>query len=806
MLAGWSLGSEPLKRILPGFVAMNPFTAVGFILAGASLLCFWRMSKVFPPAAMGGRVLAGLVAALGLLTLCEYGLGGHVWFDQMLFRNEMARDKLMPNHIAPNTALNFLISGIALWLLNASGRRFSRGAQNLSLILLFISLAPLVGYVYGATYLYSIGSYIPMALHTAALFCLLAFGTLLAQTDAGVMAVFVSRTPGGTLARRLLPFALGVPFALGALVILGEQRLHYPAEFGVGLVVVGACAVFGRLVWWNATTLNRADEKRRAAERELQKAHDQLEARVAERTASLRQVNEALQTQILLQLQAQEKIREQARLLDEARDAIVVLDLDRRVTFWSKGAERIYGWTEEEAAGKSASELLFAAGEPEGFQKIYETGAWTGELPQTTRAGRPMTVESSWTLVKDEKGKPECLLLINTNITEKKNYEAQLLRSQRMESLGTLAGGVAHDLNNALTPIIMGAELLQHSRDEARRKMLIETILASAQRGTDMVRQILSFARGSQNPAGPVQIGSLLKEMVKILRDTFPKSITIEYSLDDELWKVRGDVTELHQVLLNLCVNARDAMPRGGQLTLTARNVKEEDAPADAAPGAYVMLSVMDTGTGIPPEVLPRIFEPFFSTKAPDKGTGLGLSTVSNILKHHHGFVRLLSEVGRGTEFRVYLPALQAAEPAETRAAKPIMPDGHGEMIMVMDDEQAVRELTKSMLENYGYRVVTAPNGFLGITCFEQHQNEIKVVVSDTDMPFVDGFTAIRSIRKLKPDVWIIIASGGKRNPEQMRDIDTKHLTILNKPYSAEQLLTAVARGMGNGKMVKIEF
>lgn len=798
VLAGWCLGNEPMKRILPGFVAMNPITALGFILAGTSLLCFWRKGKVF------GRAPAALLMAIGLFKLCEYTLGWHSWFDQALFTNEIVHDRGVPNQIAPNTALNFLVGGIALWLLNSPRSRFSRWAQNLSIILLFISLAPLVGYVYGAAYLYSVGAYIPMALHTAVLFCLLAFGTLLAQTDAGVVAVFTSRTPGGTLARRLLPLAFGVPFTLGAVVILGERQSLYPAELGVSMVVVGAFAAFSALIWWNTSALNRADERRRKAELELQRAHDELEARVAERTASLRRVNEALQTQIMLQLKAQEKIREQATLLDEAKDAIVALDLERRVTFWNKGAERIYGRTEEEALGKSADDLLFAAGKPEDFHKVYETGAWMGELAQKTKSGQALTVESSWTLVKDDAGKPKCLLIINTNITEKKNYEAQLLRSQRMESLGTLAGGIAHDLNNALAPVIIGAELLKQNANEAKRGLLVETILASAQRGTEMVRQILSFARGSQGQAKSVQIGSLLKEMVKILRDTFPKSMGIECNLGRDLWAVRGDVTELHQVLLNLCVNARDAMPQGGRLTLAAENVKKEDVPAGNAPGPYVMLSVADTGTGIAPELLPRIFEPFFSTKGPEKGTGLGLSTVSNILKHHNGFIQVRSEVGKGTQFRVFLPALPATEPAEGRASKPNLPAGHGEMIMVMDDELAVRELAKTTLENFGYRVVTAPNGLLGITCFEEYKNEIQVVVSDTDMPFADGFTAIRSIQKAKPDIRIIIASGGKRESQQLQGIDMKHLTILDKPYTMEQLLTAVADGMGSGKILNV--
>lgn len=803
VLAGWGLGTDSLKRIIPGFVAMNPVTAIGFIFTGISLLCFWREGNTGMAATVTGRLLAASVVILGAIKLCGYEFGWHLSFDQLLFRNQIRHDAGIHNQIAPNTAFNFVIAGLALWLLNSSRRTFSRWAQNLSLALLCISLIPLVGYVYGASKLYSIGSYIPMALHTAILFCVLAFGTLLAQTDSGVVAFFTSNTPGGTLARRLLPFAFGVPFALGALAILGQRTGVYPAELGVSIVVVGSFAVFSGLTWSSALALNRADQKRRAAESRLQQAHDELEARVTERTASLREANEALRLQMLRRQEADEKIRKQAELLDEAKDAILVLDADLHVIFWNKGAERLYGWAAEEVLGKRAGEYLSAGDEPAGFQKVYESGTWTGELQQTGKNGQMMTVESSWTLVQDDAGQPTHILIINTNITEMKSYEAQLLRAQRMESIGALAGGIAHDLNNALAPVIMGAELLKQNPDTEKRELLLETILASAGRGTEMVRQLLTFARGSQGRVGPVQIGSLVNEMVKILRDTFPKSIAIDSSLSGKHCIVRGDVTELHQVLLNLCINARDAMPRGGRLTVAAETL--ELTPANIPPGVeaptgpYVMLSVADTGTGIPAGVLPRIFDPFFTTKGPEKGTGLGLSTVNNIVKNHNGFIRIHTEIEKGTEFRIYLPAVEAAEAGEGPGTRPPIPIGGGQMIMVMDDERAVRELTKTTLENYGYRVVTAANGLLGITCFGEFKDDIMVVVSDTDMPFMDGLLALNAIQKMKPDVQIIIASGGKSDSELLLKIDTTNVVRLPKPYTVERLLTAVADAIEKG-------
>ena len=652
-----------------------------------------------------------------------------------------------------------------------------------------------------SSYLYSIGTYIPMALHTATLFFLLALGLLLAQTEAGVVALFTSNTPGGAVARRLLPFAFGVPILLGAFTIWVDKTGMYPGEFGVTIVVVGSSAIFTGLIWWNAILLNEADYQRRVAEEQLQKAYDSLEVRVQERTAMLNNVNVALRAQIVEVQRAEEKIRDQAELLDKAQDAILVLDMQHRVIFWNKGAERLYGWNREEVAGKNADELLFKdRSRQQGYEAVAQKGAWTGELEQIRKTGQPATVESRWTLVNDGKGQPRSILIINTDVTEKKSYEVQLLRSQRMESIGKLAGGIAHDLNNALTPVIVGTQLLRGNNSDADRDRLLDTISASANRGAAMVKHILTFARGSKGQNQQVPLSNLVKEITKIIQDTFPKSILINVNLGKALWNVSGDTTELYQVLLNLCVNARDAMPRGGELTLNVENLtlsgETKSVFATVPPGDYVVLAVADTGTGIPPEVLPRIFEPLFTTKAPDKGTGLGLSTVAGIVKNHGGFIQVHTEAGQGTEFRIYLPASKSVETSRSNEAEKVLPTGHGELILLMDDEATVRQLTQTTLQNYGYRVVTAKSGLDGMTVFEEYKDEIKVLVSDTDMPVLDGIAAIRAIQKLKSEIPVIITSGAERDKDQLKRIDTTHLTILEKPYTVEQILNAVAKGL----------
>jgi two-component system cell cycle sensor histidine kinase/response regulator CckA len=281
-----------------------------------------------------------------------------------------------------------------------------------------------------------------------------------------------------------------------------------------------------------------------------------------------------------------------------------------------------------------------------------------------------------------------------------------------------------------------------------------------------------------------------------MIKDTFPKSIVLSVKAPEKgLWLVQGDTTELHQVLLNLCVNARDALPQGGRLTLSAQNLMldaQKAAATDAKPGPYVMISVADTGTGIPPEVLPRIFEPFFTTKTRESGTGLGLSTVAGIVKHHGGFMGIETGLGEGTEFKVYFPAADSAETAEAESIETALPPGQGELILVVEDEETLLELTKITLESCGYRVVTAQNGLTGIARFKEELHEIKLLITDSDMPFMNGMGAIHAIRELKPDIPVILASGYNQGAEELQKIDLLHLQNLGKPYSLDQLRLAV--------------
>jgi PAS domain S-box-containing protein len=508
----------------------------------------------------------------------------------------------------------------------------------------------------------------------------------------------------------------------------------------------------------------------------------------------------AIRSDITERKRAEEQIREQAALLDQAQDAILVRDLDQNILFWNKGAEKIYGWSAEEVIGKNAEDILFkerSAQFDAARQAIIRNGEWKGEMHQTRRDGTDINVESRWTLVRDEEGNPKSILVINTDVTEKKRMESQFLRAQRMESIGTLAGGIAHDLNNILSPILMAIDMLQLRVTDETSKKWFEVMRGNAERGASMVRQVLSFARGVEGERVALQPKHLIKEIVKILRETLPKSIEINFQVPNDLWIISADATQMHQVLMNLCVNARDAMPEGGSISIKAENVFVDENYArmhiEAKAGRFVVIHVTDTGPGMTTEVQSRIFEPFFTTKEMTKGTGLGLSTALTIVKSHGGFINVYSELHKGSQFTVYLPALDMPGHIDSAAAQTDLPLGKGELILVVDDEKSIREITRGTLETFGYTVLTASDGTEALALYADKKNEIAAVLTDMVMPFMDGPATIRALQRMNPKVRIIAASGlgtGHRAGEGTLEGVS---VFLNKPYTAEKLLTTLA-------------
>jgi PAS domain S-box-containing protein len=500
--------------------------------------------------------------------------------------------------------------------------------------------------------------------------------------------------------------------------------------------------------------------------------------------------------------EAEERIRKQAALLDKARDAIIAYDMDGRVIYWNKSAERLTGWSKEEMLGEKARERLYERDQSGTLSNCWEemmaSGEWKGELHQQTKGGDEIVVESRWTLVRENDGTPESVLVINTDITERKRLESQFLRSQRMESIGRLVSGIAHDLGNLLVPISLGVKVLQQRfGDDEKASRTLSMIQNSAERGSNMVDQVLAFARGVEGERVALQLESIVEDIQNITQETFPEEIDVQMHVDDDLQQIVGDATQIQQVLMNLCVNARDAMPGGGTLTVRAENITldQEDARMniDAEPGAYVRVTVSDTGVGMPEAVIDKIFEPFFSTKPEGKGTGLGLSTAYSIIKGHDGFIEVHSEEGTGTTFRVFLPVATEVDEQTDDALSTATRDGQGARVLVVDDEENILNTAKDALEQVGYHVKVAHGGDEALQQLRSHGLDVDVVITDIVMPSTDGLTVIRELHAERPDLPIIAASGlaDSRTDEAL---EAGADVFLSKPFTAEKLQAALQR------------
>lgn len=496
---------------------------------------------------------------------------------------------------------------------------------------------------------------------------------------------------------------------------------------------------------------------------------------------------------------AEESLQQHAALLDVDPAAIYVLDHDGRITFWNKSAERIYGWKKEEVLGsKLVSRLEEEAVQQfhEAWKQVFTGEKWQGSKQFLRADGSQIIIESDWTLIAGHHGRTPSVYVVDSDVTEKKKLEAQFLRAQRMESLGMVAGGIAHDLNNILGPILLSVQVSRKQTSDPKLLRLIDMIEVSAKRGSEIVKQILGFARGKEGSRSAIRLETLVNEVSEFLQETFPKSIRVETTIPPGLWTVSANATHLHQVLLNLCINARDAMPDGGTLKLTAENLFLDEQYVLLSPGVgvgpYVVLSVQDTGVGIPPDVKERIFEPFFTTKSASLGTGLGLSTVAGIVQNHGGFVTVYSEVGRGSTFKVHLPAMVTPETQEAVKKRKKVPTGKGETILVVDDEPTIREITKETLEAYGYSVLTAGDGTEAVSVFASHADQVRIVICDVSMPYMDGPATIRALTNLKPSAGVVVVSGLSQAQRLVKDLESVR-AFLPKPYTAEKLLGTIA-------------
>ena len=496
-------------------------------------------------------------------------------------------------------------------------------------------------------------------------------------------------------------------------------------------------------------------------------------------------------------LQHEQTLRQVFAAFNTIEDAVFILDTGTgRLTHVNDGAVKLLGYRPEELQGMRLSNLEVASG---GSAHPFSQQLQSRPDRRWYRCqdGRLVEVEIRGQTLPTAAVAP-LRVIVARDVSEQKRQEQQRLQAQRLESLGNLAGGVAHDMNNMLTPITMFLEELQHA-DTRPSPELLASVRSSVKRGAGMLRQLLTFGRGIAGERQPLAVPRLLDEIGRIVASTFPKSIQFESRPARNVSSILGDATQLHQVLLNLCVNARDAMPNGGPLVLSADNLlleatNQEDWP-DAAPGRYVLIEVADAGTGIPPEMLERIFEPFFTTKTAEQGTGLGLSTSLGIVRSHGGSIRGVSEPGRGTRFRLILPAGDKNAASDT-AVQPGNFAGQDRTVLVVEDEANIRRLLDNTLRRLSLKVLMAAEGEAALALLRIHRNAIALVISDLHMPGMDGLALVQAIRAEAPDLPILIMSGRVDNETADAITALKVSGIMDKPFGYAQIVEALRKAL----------
>lgn len=511
----------------------------------------------------------------------------------------------------------------------------------------------------------------------------------------------------------------------------------------------------------------------------------------------------------------QEKQHWFATTLKSIGDAVITTDIHSVVTFLNPMAEMLTGWKSEEALGKPIDSIFKTIDETHRtpveciLKKVLNEKTTTARANHTlliSRDGKEFPIEERGALIQDENGRIFGAVLVFTDITMKKKLENQLRQSHKLEAVGTLAGGIAHDFNNLLTAIRGSVDMIMHhtSPDDLISQDLREIQLAT-ERAADLIRQLLLFSRNQPMKFSVLSINLVIENMLKLLHRLIGEDIGVSTSLDPKLWCIRGDQTALEQVIMNLTINARDAMPNGGKLFIKTENITIDEAYCqsvpEAHPGKFIRFSFTDTGLGMDRETVQRIFEPFFTTKGPGKGSGLGLSVVYGIIQQHGGWINVYSEPNQGTTFKIYLPEVEG-KPARKSKKQISIQSLHGknERILFIEDEKNVREFVSKALSQCGYQLFIAEDAKQAKEIFQKEKGNFDLVFTDVVLPDANGIQLVDYLLREKPKVRILLSSGYTDHKSQWPLIQERGYTFLQKPYTLTELLS-VLRSMLRKKL-----
>jgi signal transduction histidine kinase/CheY-like chemotaxis protein len=763
--SGWFVSVPIVASVFPGLATMKINTALALTLGGLGLYLRVRVDRPWSSSVADGCGL--LIALVAGLTLVQYVAGVNLGIDELILRDVISPAGAgVPGRMGSNVAACLLMVGIALVLLNRPFGRRRMVADALAGTAAWVAMMALLGYAYSVQSDEGFGSYTLMALHTSISLVVLSIGLLAMPPHDGLVALVTGDRVGSALGRRLLPVAIAVPFVLGWLELVGEDAGFYGVEMGAAIAAAGIMIFFGLFVSITVVSLNASDARRRHAEEALRAREERTDFALRAGGVGIWDADPSAGTMSW----------------SDTFGAFHGLPPGATGTF---EAFLACIHPDDRAATRAAIDTLSAATTS---RLEYRTVWPDGSVHWIVGQGRHVQAVGSHRVVG-----------IGMDVTERKQLESQLSQAQKMEAIGQLAGGVAHDFNNLLTAILGYASMLAERPDcdESSRRDLDE-IRRAAERATALTRQLLAFSRRQILQARVLDLNTVVLNTVEMLRRLVGEDINLKLDLEPAALTVKADPTQLEQILLNLVVNARDAMPDGGMITVESRR---EPLPADfekdggampSASGRYAMLGVRDTGIGMDDATKRRIFEPFFTTKAYGKGTGLGLATVYGIVKQSGGFVWVYSEPGQGTAFKVYFPCMESRTVESADPPRPADTPGGTETLLLVEDEASVRTLARILLERSGYRVLEAPDAAVAEQMADHERGTIHLLVTDVVMPGAGGPDLFKRLHASRPALKVVYMSGYADEAVVRRGVLDAGVAFIQKPFSAQTICSKV--------------